>query len=156
MSAKKFFIVKGKGISDTSPVNAFDRVLINTGLGNVNIIPVSSIISGEAVETPQRSFETGSLVYTVLSKNTGVKGDKISAGLVWGRACKGDEKIGLVVTAQQNFIDDKNLKKLLEDRIREMAVNRGMELTSFKAEVESLDIQTSKYGCVAVIFVYVI
>ncbi|WEU39938.1 MAG: pyruvoyl-dependent arginine decarboxylase [Candidatus Odinarchaeum yellowstonii] len=155
MPAKNFFIVKGSAVSDTSPVNAFDKVLVQTGLDNVNIIPVSSIISGEAIEIKPKRFETGEIVYTVLSKNTGVKGDQISAGLIWGVAGRGGEKIGLVITAQQNFIDDQFLEKTLRDRLQEMSFNRGMRLERFKLETASLEVKTAKYGCVAVIFVYV-
>ncbi len=156
MIAKNFFIVKGTGLSDTSPVNAFDQVLIQTGLGNVNILPVSSIISGEAAEIKPKQFETGEIVYTVLSKTTGVKGDRISAGLIWGLASRGGEKMGLVVTAQQNFIDDRVLEKNLKERLQEMASNRGMMIERFKFEIASLEIQTAKYGCAAVIFVYAV
>lgn len=155
MIAKKFFIVKGTGVSDISPVNAFDKVLIQIGLSNVNIVPVSSIISGEAVEVKPKRFDTGEIVYTVLSKNTGVKGDQISAGLIWGLAAGSGDRIGLVVTAQQNFIDDRVLEETLKERVREMALNRGMRLECFKSEIASLEVKNAKYGCAAVIFVYV-
>ncbi len=155
MNAKNFFIVKGAGLSDVSPVNAFDKVLIQAGLDNVNIVPVSSIISGEAVETPPKRFETGEIVYTVISKNTGIRGDRISAGLIWGLASRGREKMGLVVTAQQNFIDNQVLEKSLRERLQEMAASRGMTVECFKFETASLEVQSAKYGCVAVIFVYV-
>lgn len=155
MVPKSFFVVKGKGISYTSMVNAFDAALIDSGLGNVNIVPVSSIIPGWIQEIPAKKIEDGSMVYSVLSKATGVSGEKISTGLIWGWGRNSDSKLGFVVTAQQSFIDDNTLAALLEEKIREMSTNRKMELTSFKTIIESLEVPHGSYGCVIVVFIYV-
>jgi arginine decarboxylase len=154
MVPENFFIVRGSGISQISTVNAFDTALIDAGLDNVNIIPVSSIISPNARQIASKRFDTGSMVYTVLSKNKGTTGDKISTGLIWGWAENKVQRTGLVVTAQQNFIDNKILEIVLKQKINEMAFKRNMVMKSFNVEIESLEITANHYGCVIVVFVY--
>ena len=156
MISKEFFIVKGIGISEKSEVNAFDAALIDAGLGNSNIITVSSIIPPFANEINPKKIEDGSMVFTVLGKNSGISKDQISVGLTWGWAENKEEKIGLVVTAKQNFIDNDLLEKLLKEKINEMATARRMELLSYKTQKSSLIIPENKYGCVIVVFVYVL
>ncbi|MCX6801242.1 MAG: hypothetical protein NTZ73_03570 [Candidatus Diapherotrites archaeon] len=43
--SNKIAIVSGCGESDISELNAFDNALINAGIHDCNLIPVSSIIS---------------------------------------------------------------------------------------------------------------
>ena len=154
MIAKKYFIVKGIGLSKESEVNSFDNALIDAGLGNSNIITVSSIIPSEAKEIKPNKIENGAMVFTVLSKNTGISKDEISAGLAWGWAENEKEKIGLVVTSKQNLIDDNLMEQRLIRKINEMASSRKMKIKTYKTEKISLKIPENNYGSCIVVFVY--
>jgi len=75
----KISITSGKAEGQTK-LNAFDNALLDAGIGNINLIKVSSIIppGAEMVEIPE--FEAGDMVKCVLAQVTSNKaGDKISA-----------------------------------------------------------------------------
>ncbi|MCY0899007.1 MAG: arginine decarboxylase, pyruvoyl-dependent [Firmicutes bacterium] len=59
----KFTVVAGAAEGPTR-LNAFDHALLRAGIGNVNLIRVSSILPPNAVEEPVLRVEPGSLVPT--------------------------------------------------------------------------------------------
>jgi len=57
----KFFVTAGSGEGSTE-LNAFDHALLDAGIGNVNLIKVSSILPPGAVYCPDLKIPPGSLV----------------------------------------------------------------------------------------------
>lgn len=78
---KRFFLVKGKGDSIYS-LNAFDLALLDAGVGNLNLVKVSSILPPNAVETPPQKFTPGELISIAYAYATSyVKGEIIAAAV---------------------------------------------------------------------------
>jgi arginine decarboxylase len=151
---KNFFIVKGKGEDNLSPINAFDKALMDAGIANQNLVPVSSILPEGAKELNCPSdLQPGEIVYCVLAKCTGKKGEAISAGLAYGLGKDDIKRYGIVMEGCDNA-GSNNLKHKLELRIKEMAKIRNMELREFKIKIESIPEVKQKYGCVIVTLIY--
>jgi len=147
---KGFFVTGGKAIGKFSELNAFDNALKDAGIANCNLVEVSSIIPPNCREVPPRDIPVGSITYTVLSKAYGRNG-KISAGIAWGFAEK--EGFGIVAEAYGSM-DESVTRKILLERIHEMANVRGIRLRNVKYKIETLDVPKGSYGCVVVALVY--
>jgi len=147
---KEFFVTGGKAIGRLSELNAFDNALKDAGIANCNLVEVSSIIPPNCREVPPRDIPIGSITYTVISKAHG-RGGKISAGIAWGFAER--EGFGIVAEAYGSM-DEFAAKKILEERIQEMANARGIKLRNIKYKIETLDVPKGSYGCVVVALVY--
>jgi len=90
---KKIVIVKGIGKGSTA-LSAFDDALCNAGIGNLNLIELSSVIPKNAILKIQEKYdlphEIGQIQPVVLSHNeSDEKGIEISAGLGWSIAEEG-------------------------------------------------------------------
>ena len=89
----KIAIVSGKDEGPTK-LNAFDNALSDAGIGDVNLIKVSSMLSANTEITDLPPLKPGSMVNCVLSEITSDNpGDKITAVVA---AAIGDE-LGCVV-----------------------------------------------------------
>lgn len=89
----KIAIVSGKDEGPTK-LNAFDNALSDAGIGDVNLIKVSSMLSANTEITDLPSLKPGSMVNCVLSEITSDNpGDEITAVVA---AAIGDE-LGCVV-----------------------------------------------------------
>ncbi len=76
---KKFNIVAGSAEGKTL-LNSFDNALLAAGIGNVNLLRVSSILPPESEFTPDLSLPPGSLVPTAYGYVISEKqGEKIAA-----------------------------------------------------------------------------
>jgi len=90
---KKIIIVRGTGEGSTA-LSAFDDALHHAGIGNFNLVELSSIIPENAVielkEKYDVPYEIGQIQPAVISHNeSNEKGLEISAGLGWSLANEG-------------------------------------------------------------------
>ena len=153
---RRFFVTSGKAVSPESPLNAFDQALMDAGIAQYNIVPVSSIIPLGAVEVSGVDLTPGSVVFAVLARMDGVGGETISAGVAWGWARRPNGVgYGLVAEAyghKERWAIEEELKM----KVREMARARGMEMGEVKYRVETIEaVPRGMYGCVVAAFVYV-
>lgn len=89
----KIAIVSGKDEGPTK-LNAFDNALSDAGIGDVNLIKVSSMLAGNTQITDLPELKAGSMVNCVLSEITSDKpGDVITAVI----AVAIGEELGCVV-----------------------------------------------------------
>lgn len=80
----RFFIVCGTGEAAT-PLNAFDTALHRAGVGDLNLVKVSSIIPPGCRLTKPIGIEPGSLVSAAYAEITSsLPGEVISAGVAAG------------------------------------------------------------------------
>jgi len=150
MIPKAFFVTGGKAIGKVSKLNAFDLALKNAGIANCNLVGVSSIIPPKCEETAPREIPVGSITYAVISKADG-RNERISAGIAWSFA---EEKSFGVVAEAYGSIDEAATRRMLNERIQEMAKTRGIKLCNIKYRIETLDVPEDRYGCVVVALVY--
>jgi arginine decarboxylase len=77
----KYFITAGSA-EGWSPLNAFDNALLNSKVGNTNLVRMSSIIPPQCQEVKDISFPYGALVPTAYaSKVSQLPGEIISAAI---------------------------------------------------------------------------
>jgi len=146
----KYFIVTGKGVSRTSPLNAFDKALMDAGIAQCNLVCVSSIIPKNAREIEPVEIPAGNITFVVMAKENGSEGELISAG-VGVAICK---EHGLVAEACGKTSEE-DLKRELEKKLKEMIDVRKFNIQKVKYRTVSLRVPKRKYGSViaAVVFV---
>ncbi|MBU0520127.1 arginine decarboxylase, pyruvoyl-dependent [bacterium] len=82
--AKHYFLVSGTGKAST-PLNAFDAALLNAGIGNVNLLKMSSIVPPHCQRIEPASIAQGTLVpIAYASMTSSLPGEVISAGVAVG------------------------------------------------------------------------
>lgn len=107
----KIAIVSGKSEGPTE-LNAFDNALSEAGIGDVNLIKVSSMLekNTEIIELPK--LKAGAMVNCVLSTiSSNNKGDTITACVA---SAIGDNLGCVVESSGVNISNEENRKKALE------------------------------------------
>ena len=93
---RTYFLVKGSSEGHT-PLNAFDGALLNAGVGNTNLVKVSSIIPPHSKEIQPITFPQGTIVpaaYAYISSD--IPGEIISAAVAIALP-KTDDQPGLIM-----------------------------------------------------------
>ena len=133
----KIAIVSGKDEGPTK-LNAFDNALSEAGIGDVNLIKVSSMLAGNAKITDLPKLKAGSMVNCVLSEITSDNpGDEITAVV----AVAIGEKLGCVVeTAGINENPD-DLTKKADEMVRYMMEKRDVKIKDLIIEKSSTTVE---------------
>jgi len=151
-----FFVTSGKALSPISGLNAFDEALMEAGIAQCNLVPVSSILPAKAVEVNYVPITPGAIVFTILARIEGGSGETISAGVAWGFGETQEYgRYGIVVEAYGKK-PVKELEKELVKKIKRMAEVRKMKLGEIKTRIETIEeIPENTYGSViaAVVFI---
>ena len=161
MVPKAFFVTAGVGM-DTEQANAFDLALRDAGIGECNLVEVSSILPANAVET-ERSNVTltpGSITFCVLSRADGKSGEAIGAGIGYGwlgeKTGSGEEQSEFGIICEHH---GHHSREYLADKVQEkldtMAAIRDKRLLKKGLVVESLEVEKGKFGSVVVVLVFV-
>jgi arginine decarboxylase len=157
---RAFFVTSGVGM-DYEPAIAFDRALCDAGIGECNLVEVSSILPANAVETERdKTIRTpGEITFCVLSRADGNSSEVIGAGIGYGwiGGEKGDG-FGIICEHHGHYSGEylteklnEKLYKMAETRIRDKKV----ELGGKKLEVKSVEVEQGKFGSVVVALVFV-
>ena len=118
----KIAIVSGKAEGPTK-LNSFDNALLDAGIGNVNLIKVSSMLDKNTKIIKLPKLKAGSMTNCVLScVSSDKKGDLISAAV----AIAIGDNLGCVV-------ENSNINKNLEE-IREESVNMVKYMMEVRGE----------------------
>lgn len=140
----KFFTTSYAATSKVSDLNAFDVALIGAGIGEQNLVPVSSIIPVGAVLTDDRKIAMGAITHCVLSEIRGKGGEKIAAGIAY--AYRKDGKGGYV--AEGHLRGSKAvLRDDLEAKMNEMSKTRKVEFGEITYVMCDMDVPADSYGC---------
>jgi arginine decarboxylase len=138
-----YYITAGssKGFSE---LNAFDGALLNAGVGNVNLLKMSSICPPHAREVKSVILPQGSLVPVAYAAITsGTPGETISAGVALALP-EDEDHAGLIMEYSA-----KGTRQEIEAQVRRMA-EEGMKLRG-KAirEIKSIAVEhrVEKCGC---------
>ena len=144
----KIAITSGKAEGPTR-LNAFDNALLDAGIGDVNIIKVSSIISPgcEVVELPE--IPAGEMINTVLSYvSSNTKGDSLCAviAVAWG------DDLGCVVENTGINRNPESVKKEAENMVNYMLQVRGQKISKIIIEHENHVVETQGAAVAAVVY----
>lgn len=134
-------LVKGTGEGDT-PLTAFDRALLDAGIGDLNLIKVSSIVPPGArfVELPD--IPKGALTPTVYSRmESSIPGEIISACVGAGIS---EEGLGMLYEFSHMGTAEA-AEEIVANMIREGFSMRGLTLKEMK--IVSAEHKVEKIGC---------
>ncbi|MCD6281925.1 MAG: arginine decarboxylase, pyruvoyl-dependent [Deltaproteobacteria bacterium] len=139
----KYFMTTGHS-EGFKPLNAFDGALINAGVGNTNLVKMSSICPPHAEEIPPVELPQGALVpVAYASISSSEPGEVISAGVAIAIP-KDKEQAGLIMEYAA-----KAGKQEVEQTVRKMA-EYGMKMRRKEIkEIKSIAIEhiVDKCGC---------
>ena len=144
----KIAIVSGKDEGPTK-LNAFDNALSKAGIGDVNLIKVSSMLAGNAEIQELPKLKAGAMVNCVLSEITSDNpGDEITAviGVAIG------EKLGCVVETEGVNEDLDELIGKAENMVRYMMDKRGVEIKDLIIEYSTTKVKDIASAVVSVVY----
>ncbi|MFQ6112445.1 MAG: pyruvoyl-dependent arginine decarboxylase, partial [Nitrospinota bacterium] len=92
----KYFLTQGSS-EGISPLNAFDGALISAGIGNTNLIKVSSILPPRCQQVPPLAIPQGALLPAAYAHITSdIPGETISAAVAIALP-EDESKAGLIM-----------------------------------------------------------
>ena len=126
----KIAIVSGKD-EGPSKLNAFDNALSKAGIGDVNLIKVSSMLEKNTTIEPLPKLKAGSMVNCVLAEITSdTPGDEITAVV----AIAIGEKLGCVVETSDCNKKPQDVIDEAKEMLYYMMNKRGEEIKEMKIE----------------------
>ncbi|MCQ2972186.1 MAG: arginine decarboxylase, pyruvoyl-dependent [archaeon] len=126
----KIAIVSGKDEGPTM-LNAFDNALYDAGIGDVNLIKVSSMLEANTEVIPLTKLKLGSMVNCVLSEITSDNPGDIITAVV---AVAIGEELGCVVEASGINENKEDLIKKAESMVKYMMEKRNVEIKELIVE----------------------
>ena len=153
MMPRKFFVTSGKAASKVSDLNAFDMALRDAGIGEQNLVSVSSIIPASCHQVDRRPLPMGAITHCVLAQQRGNEGETISAGISYAMRADG---LGGYVAEGHMHGGKKALREVLLWKMEEMAKLRGVELRDIFYKIEELSIPMDNYGTCLAALVFIL
>lgn len=144
----KVSITSGKAEGPTK-LNAFDNALLDAGIGDINLIKVSSIIPAGAklVELPQ--FPAGKMVNTVLSYISSDRpGERICAVIAVALA----NELGCVVEHYGINQSPEKVKEEAENMVKHMMQVRGRKINDIIVECQEHRVDRQGAAIAAVVY----
>lgn len=134
-------------MSRVSDLNAFDEALLNAGIGEINLVYVSSILPVGIKQTRRQTLPMGAITHCVLAQQRGGEGETVSAGIAYGFR---DDDLGGYIAEGHIYGTGKGLREVLEWKMAEMAKLRGVKFRSIEYKIEDVSIPMDHYGaCLA-------
>jgi arginine decarboxylase len=126
---QKFTLVAGSGEGATT-LNAFDHALLKSGLGNLNLLKVSSILPPRANYCEQLEIPFGSLVPTAYGTISSKKpGEIIAAAVAIGIPER--DTFGVIMETA-DICTKEEIEKRITGMVLEAFELRGLELREIK------------------------
>ena len=139
---RKVRLVAG-GAEGPTPLNAFDNALLRAGIGNLNLLRVSSILPPGCVHDPDFVIPPGSLTPTAYGQLTSaVPGEEIAAAIGVGFAA---DDYGVIMEFE-GICSREEAARTVEFMVREAFAARGKALRDVRVEAASHRVQ--RHGAV--------
>ncbi len=122
--AKKYCITVGSGV-DEYDIASFDKALVVSGLGNYNLVRVSSIVPPNAERVNSVDYPIGSVVYTAYAMKT-TKSDELIASAIAAAIPYDENKNGVIMeySCIGNKLQAINIaKKLAADALQRRGIS---------------------------------
>ena len=145
----KIAIVSGNDEGPTK-LNAFDNALSDAGIGDVNLIKVSSMLAGNAeiVELPELS--PGAMINCVLAEVTSdVPGEEITATV----AVAIGEKLGCVVETTGRGKNPDEIIGEAKEMVTYMMDRRGEEIKNLIVETSTATVRKTASATSSVVYI---
>ncbi len=141
---KKATLVVGKGEGKTH-LTAFDKALLSAGIGNYNLLKVSSILPPHVEITEEFSIPLGALLPIAYGSISSDKpGEKITAAIGIGIP-ENPEEVGMIMEFTGKCPKDEAIK-IVEEMVRESFEMRGQTLKEVRSK--AIEHVVEKIGCV--------
>lgn len=138
---KKYFLTAAAAEGNTE-LTAFDNALLAGGIGNINLIRVSSILPPGAEYDPAMKIPPGSLVPTAYGYVcSDVPGELIAAAVGVGLSA---DTFGVIMEFSGRA-SRKEAEQWIEAMLREAFASRGLELKDMK--IAAVEHRVQKVGC---------
>ena len=129
----KVSLTKGASEGPTK-LNAFDNALLDADIGNVNLIPVSSMLPPNSQVIPMPKLKPGEMTNCVLSHQySDNPGDEISAVIAFAQA----EEKGCVIETSGINRTLKQLKEEAKFMAEYMIEKRGLEIIDYREVIQT-------------------
>ncbi|OLZ11588.1 pyruvoyl-dependent arginine decarboxylase [Sulfobacillus thermosulfidooxidans] len=139
---KKFTLIAGSA-EGPSRLNAFDNALLAAGIGNVNLIRVSSILPPNAIEVPHLEIIPGQLMPTAYGTITSeIAGETISAAVAVGI---GEQDEYGVIMEFSGRCGQQEAEETVTEMVRAAFLQRQRELK--RVIVRAKEHQVQSIGC---------
>lgn len=137
-----YSIVSGLGESGFELV-AFDKALLNAGIGDYNLVKVSSIIPPNCVFRESIDLPKGSILYGAYVKKIIINNQAGSTAVAIAFP-KNADKNGVIFEASS---DDQDAKSVAIEMCKEAIANRGMEIQELRSSSTKILATPGKYTC---------
>ena len=155
--ATEYAISQGVGVS-LKRLPSFDKALLDAGVGNYNLVRLSSILPAGCVEVDvddiASHIKEGSLLPTAYSTISSSKmGEHIVSTIVIGFPVDA-EKVCVIMEYSVADVDAETALRTLKDMIKEAFEERGWELDHIKATSAEADVDVegatfTTFACVS-------
>lgn len=144
----KISIVSGEA-EGPCPLNAFDNALLKAGIGDVNLIKVSSMLAPDTSIVDLPNLEPGSMINCVLSDITSAEAGEIITACVC--VAIGD-KLGCVSEYSGVDESEEEIRNKCEEMTRYMMDTRGVEIKKLITESSTHLVKKCGSAIVSVIY----
>lgn len=128
---RNFFIVSGTGQGYT-PLNAFDAALGASGIGDLNLVKVSSIVPPHCTQVEPRAIAPGTLIATAYAAKTStLHGEVIAAGVAVGLP-EDKERAG-VIMEYSALGHREEIEEIVRTMAQKALEQRGLEIRSIES-----------------------
>ncbi len=139
-----FFLVAGKGESNVSELNAFDVALLDAGVGDLNLMKMSSIIPPNVRLIEPIKLPAGSLVPVAYAAITSsVRGEKLVAAIGVGIP-EDPQEAGVIMEYEAPGVSKSEAEKIVEEMVREAFTYRKRSLREVR--VIAIEHTVEKFG----------
>lgn len=155
--AKECCMSRGVGVSEKA-LPSFDKALLDAGVGNYNLVRLSSILPTEPkwvpIEEITEHIREGSLLPTAYSTISSKTAGQIIVSTIGVGLPKDKSKVGVIMEYSTTDVSETDALKTLHEMIEEAFEVRGWELdsiksTSISAVVEKEGSQVTTFACIS-------
>jgi arginine decarboxylase len=139
---------------DFEQAAAFDFALCDAGIGECNLVGVSSILPVNAVEKERSNviLTPGEITFCVMSRADGKSGEVIGAGIGYGR--KVEENGSGIICEHHGHHSETYLIVKIREKLYKMAEIRAKEIVVNGLKAKSVEVEEGKFGSVVVALVF--
>lgn len=139
-----------KGASEgPTKLNAFDNALLEAEIGNVNLIPVSSMLPPNTRIIPMPKLQPGEMTNCVLAHQYSENpGDKIAAVIAFCQA----EEMGCVIELTGINKTQTELKEEAKYMAEYMMKKRNLEITNYQQIIQTHTVKEKASAIAALVY----
>jgi arginine decarboxylase len=128
----------------STPLNAFDNALLAAGIGNVNLVRISSILPPGVDLVPLPRIKPGAIVPTAYAAQTSeVPGEVIAAAVGWARP-EDSEKNGVIMEFHDKATREE-AERMIVQMLEEAFRVRGQRIRDMR--VFAVEHRVERTGC---------